>query len=134
MDESKARSALERFKEFKILASSVLGDGAHIGYCEVEKVLEEFLHVFKLAKYSLDQECILNRTPPINSRTNWGWIGHKHFLIQGSKCRVIHRHFVNAKFVYGVEFHEETYIINNEKKLPDQKAVFMIPEDWLDKD
>jgi hypothetical protein len=52
----------------------------------------------------------LKTTPDINPETSWGWMGAKHFLVEGAVATVVDRQFYKGMFRFGLKFDDESWI------------------------
>lgn len=75
---------------------------------------------------------MLNKTPEITPEKSWGWMGSKHYLIQGSLARVRERSFYDGRFVFGLLFEDESYKDQEGKLHPvGEKHIYSFGESWI---
>lgn len=133
MKELKINELLSALSELDVINSKL--HGYCNGYSELRAVLEHSLTVFELAKFKVDDRVKLIITPEINEKTRWGWMGHKHYLVEGAVATIKNREFYNGKFTYSVTFDDESYLnYKTQEKImtpPEDRGFFMIDESWL---
>lgn len=133
MQELKIEKLVDLLDSFNKLSEQLFGTISNTS--ELKLALKEFLTVFNLAKFSIYQKVKLRHTPQIDKSNNFHWKNYKHFLIAGSTGIIVNREFTKGQFVYHVVFDQDSYIhVFTKAKIlndPDQKHVFLIPEDWL---
>ena len=56
------------------------------------------------------QRVTLNYTPTINEKTSWGWIGSKHFLVEGALATIKEARFGSSGWSVDVEFDDDSWI------------------------
>src|SRR5258708_7658 len=66
--------------------------------------------LWQRAPFQVDDRVKLNTTPEISAEKSWGWMGAKHFLIEGALATVHHREFYDGQFVFGLAFDDESWI------------------------
>lgn len=79
---------------------------------------------------------VLTKTPDINEKDSFGWLGSKHFLIKGAKAKVA-KVEMNSKglYCYGLLFENDSYILSSgEIKFTQDKAQYSFDETYLAKD
>lgn len=54
----------------------------------------------------------LTKTPDINEKDSWGWLGAKHFLVAGAMATVADVDFSKGKFSAGLVFDDESWLPN----------------------
>ena len=133
MKESKIKDLLISLSELD--AVNIKLHGYCTGYSDLRAVLEHSLTVFNLAKFKEGDRVKLTVTPEINDKTRWGWMGHKHYLVEGAIATVKEREFYNGQFTYSVTFDDESYLHYRTKEKimtpPEERGIFMISESWL---
>lgn len=136
MEEQKIKDCLKNLINLAEAISPLLGECSVRG-SSVQMALEELVCNFDNCLFKVGDKVKLNTTPIIDNYTNWGWLAHKHFLIEGSTAIIESRGIHNGKFRYGVSFDNESYIDFNTKEKVfitlDKKRIFTIPESWLTK-
>ena len=80
-----------------------------------EKAIKKALRKFKTfikteAKYKVGDRVELAITPEITERTAHGWLGSKHFLVEGAKATVRDVEYRGGDFGYSVSFDDESWI------------------------
>jgi hypothetical protein len=79
-----------------------------------EKAIKQALRKFKTfietkAKFKLGDRVELAVTPVINERDSFGWLGSKHFLVEGAKATVADVDFRGDSFGYSIIFDDESW-------------------------
>jgi hypothetical protein len=72
--------------------------------------IEQAATIFDLAKWKVDDRVELATTPDINEKESWGWMGYKHFLIEGAKATVRTVEFQSGHFQYALRFDDDSWI------------------------
>jgi len=133
MEEKKIKDCIANIKSFKVMMSSLFGQIS--GYSDIESALEELTYNFDNCLFQVGDRVKLCTTPVIDKYTHWGWLAHKHFMIEGAKATVQSRGIHKGKFRYGVTFDEESYIHYETKQTTlvslDKKSIFVVPESWI---
>lgn len=136
MEEQKVKDCIANLRKLGELMSPLFGQ-FYVRGSSLETALEELVYNFDNCLFKVGDKVKLNTTPVIDNYTNWGWLAHKHFLIEGSTAIIESRGIHNGKFRYGVSFDNESYIDFNTKEKVfitlDKKRIFTIPESWLTK-
>jgi hypothetical protein len=136
MEEQKIKDCIKDLRKFKDAIDPLFGS-IPIGGSSIQTALEELLYNFNNCLFKVDDKVKLTITPTIDNYTNWGWLAHKHFLIEGAKAKIHSRGIHLGKFRYGIIFDDESYIDYNTKEpvfiTLDKRSIFTIPEDWLTK-
>lgn len=96
-------------------------------------VLNNANSLWKRCPYKVGDKVQLNKTPEISFEKSWGWMGGKHFLIEGAVAKVADRQFYDGQFVFGLMFDNETWISPTDGKLnlPYSKCIYSFGESWL---
>lgn len=95
-------------------------------------VLENANSIWQKSPFKVGDLVRLTKTPEISKEKSWGWLGSKHFFIEGAIAKVVERQFYDGLFVYGLMFEDETWIdMNGKKNLPDRPAIYFFGENWL---
>ncbi len=128
MNKEKAIHVVEQFEKI----CSVLG----VTYSDLQYSIKQLPEIFKLCKYSKGDRVILTKTPDINAKESWGWLGAKHFLIEGAKATIKEIEFYNGRFILGLIFDDESWIdYKKQIHAVDQKdkGMYMFGESWVRK-
>jgi len=105
---------------------------AHGNLADLKYHLETANSIWKLAPFKVGDRVQLAKTPDINEKDSWGWMGAKHFLVAGSKATVHNREFYDARFVFGLYFDNDSWFdMNKVKHQSDNKGLYMLSADWL---
>jgi hypothetical protein len=96
-------------------------------------VLECADSIWLKCPFQVDQRVQLTKTPVINEKEAWGWLGSKHFLIKGAVAIVKERDFYKGVFSFGLHFDDQTWIDSFTKEIhsPKEKALYYFGERWL---
>lgn len=95
-------------------------------------VLENANSIWKRCPHKVGDIVRLTKTPDINQETSWGWMGAKHFLVEGAIATVHSREFYDGLFRFGLCFGNETWIdMNGIKHPPDRLSIYCFSENWL---
>ena len=104
--------------------------GGHLGSWKT--YLRDANSIWQKCPYQIGERVMLVKTPVINAKESWGWLGAKHFLIQGATATVHQREFYDGRFIFGLYFDDETWIDHKGKKQPvDSPGMYMFGESWL---
>lgn len=79
-----------------------------------ERAIKQALRKFKTfietkAKFKVGDHVELAMTPVINERDSFGWLGSKHFLIEGARATVMDVDYRGNGFGYAIMFDEESW-------------------------
>jgi hypothetical protein len=104
--------------------------GGHLGCWKT--YLKDANTIWQKCPYKMGDRVALTKTPIINKNEGWGWLGSKHFLVQGAIATIVERDFHDGHFIFGLHFDDETWIDNNGNKQPvDRHAMYMFWETYL---
>jgi len=81
----------------------------------------------------LEDRVELIKTPDINEKDSWGWMGAKHFLKAGAKGFVKELSFWDGKIRYGIIFDLDSYIFDGKLNPVERKGIYMFPESYIKK-
>lgn len=101
--------------------------------------IDDYMDVLfnRLAPFKVGDRVKLTKTPEITKDKSWGWIGSKHFLIEGAKATVVEVDIYKGKFSLGLHFDRESrlhYETGEEIfKDPDKKSIYTFNEEWVEK-
>jgi len=70
----------------------------------IERIKEYRDALFMYAKFKVGNVVCLNKTPIINEKESWGWIGYKDILIKGAVAIVDSVDFYEGRFRYSLRF------------------------------
>jgi hypothetical protein len=73
----------------------------------IERLEDAVSGLYSFAKFRVGNNVILNKTPVINEKVAWGWLGCKHFLIEGAQAIVCDVDWYKGRFRYGIKFEEK---------------------------
>jgi NTP pyrophosphatase (non-canonical NTP hydrolase) len=99
--------------------------------------LETFVKVMfeKHCPFKVGDRAKLSKTPDINEKDSWGWMGSKHFLVKGKEGTIESVDFSRDEFMFGFIPDNQTYIPSftdkTEKPINDPH-IFMFSESWLE--
>lgn len=95
-------------------------------------VLENANSIWSRSPYKMGDLVRLKKTPIIDKKTSWGWLGAKHFLIEGNVGKVADIQFYNGLFIFGIEFDNESWIdYEKNEHAPDTLSIYTFSENWL---
>jgi NTP pyrophosphatase (non-canonical NTP hydrolase) len=99
--------------------------------------LETFVKVMfeKHCPFKVGDRAKLSKTPDINEKDSWGWMGAKHFLIKGKEGTIESVDFHIDKFIFGFIPDNQTYIPSSgdRTEIPiNEPYVYMFSEGWLE--
>lgn len=124
MKEKDIKDIIEGVKTLENLSQ---GNLSHWRY-----VLENANSIWQRCPFKVGDRVMLTKTPDINPQTSWGWMGAKHFLVQGAKATVEEREFYNGQFRFGLFFDDESWIDHRGILRPvDRKGLYCFGESWL---
>lgn len=132
MNKAQVQEQIKNFKKFIDIASQLFGQSIN-GYNETLSILEESEYIFELSKFKENQIIKLNKTPIIDEKNSWGWIGFKHFLIEGATGVIKDVRIHKGKFQYGIHFDNDSYMSYHSKELilSDKKGTFYFDESYI---
>jgi hypothetical protein len=96
-------------------------------------ILQSANTIWQKCPYQIGQAVQLNKTPEITGEKSWGWLHASHFLIKGAIAHIKTRKFYDGRFVFGLNFQDESWI-DFEGKIhtrPD-KSLYMFGENWIE--
>lgn len=101
----------------------------------IEKLIEYADGLFSKAPFKEGDRVKLIKTPTITNDISWGWLGAKHFLIEGATARVINIDFNKGKFIAGLYFDNETWLssVDKSEQKVDRSGLYYFSEDYLEK-
>ncbi len=101
---------------------------------DMRYALETANTIWQKSPFAVGDRVKLARTPEITETHSWGWLGAKHFLVEGAQATIQTREFFNGQFYFGLHFDDESWIshLDGTKRVPDRKAIFSFGEDWLE--
>lgn len=73
-------------------------------------ILECANTIWDRCPFSKGDRVALTKTPDINPDTSWGWMGAKHFLVEGAVATVVDRQFYKGMFRFGLKFDNDSWI------------------------
>lgn len=80
-------------------------------YHKFESVINSYGSIFnRFCPYVIGDRVRLIKAPVINDRVAPGWMGCEHFLIEGALGKITDTGYDEGKFVFGVEFDDDSYI------------------------
>lgn len=79
-----------------------------------EKQIKQALRKFKKfietkSQFKMNERVELAETPFIDEHHSWGWIGSKHFLVEGAKATVEEVSYYNGHFGYDIVVDTESW-------------------------
>lgn len=93
---------LKKLKEIVKWTKSIPEANSFDWYMErVEYFTKE---LFKYSKFKVGDIVVLNKTPVINDKEAWGWIGYKDILIKGTRAKVQGVDHYAGRFRYLLDF------------------------------
>lgn len=126
MKEKDIQDIISGIKTLEILAQ---GNLSHWRY-----VLDNAFSIWKRCPFQVGDMVRLSKTPIINEKTSWGWLGSKHFLVQGAVAKVHGRSFYDGQFVFELLFEDESWIDHNKiihPVKPEDRGIFSFGESWV---
>ena len=106
------------------------------GEYKVRTIVEQSLYIFDRALFKNNDKVKLKRAPIIDQYNNWGWLGQKHFLVEGATATVKDRSFYSGKFRYLLEFDNESYLDVVTKIIQpvdsEKRGQYLFLEDYLE--
>lgn len=74
--------------------------------------VEQYFHMLfeQIAPFKLNDKVVLIKTPKIDENTRWGWMGSKHFLLEGEKATVCSVDIDKGKWLLGLVFENDSWI------------------------
>lgn len=97
--------------------------------------LQEYANgLFERSPFQKGGRVRLTKTPEINSKVSWGWLGAKHFLVKGAQGTIKTIDYQDGKFRVGVLFDNETWksSLDNKTYPVKDKSIFLFNEDSLE--
>lgn len=118
----------EAAKDFKATIDAACGGSFKWG---VEQVVSSYLSLFdRFCPFGVGDRVELTKNVPIEEGS--GWYSCRHFLIRGARGTVRSRGYSGDKFVFDVEFDNETWIDKDGIEQPIlKKHVFSFNESYL---
>jgi hypothetical protein len=125
------RDDLLAVRDKLVAAGRALGANTHadLGYC-----IEQAATLFSMAKWLVGAHVELCLTPRIDEKHAWGWLGAKHFLIEGARASVVEVRFADGAFSYELLFDDESWFTFDgqcRRTPPHDRVRFTMPEAWL---
>jgi hypothetical protein len=102
---------------------------------KLTELIESYGSLFdRFCPFRVGDRVQLSKTPEINEKTSWGWIGSKHFLVDGAKARVTSRGYRNGLFCFGLVFDDESWINSSDGSLNpvDRPNEYTFNEDFVE--
>jgi hypothetical protein len=100
---------------------------------EWRHILQSANSLWSKCPYQIGQAVQLNKTPEITQEKSWGWMGSKHFLIKGAVAHIKTREFYDGRFVFGLNFQDESWIDFEGKIHPKtEESIYCFGESWLE--
>lgn len=131
------RKSHDSFKEI----SKLLEQGPSDYYFDKLEIMQRMLFD-RFSPYKVGDRVRLTRTPEITEEKSWGWLGSKHFLIEGATAVVReidirkYKSDDSGKFVYGLHFDNESWVDKDGQInmiADDRRALYTFGEDWLER-
>ena len=95
-------------------------------------VLENANSIWLKSPFNIGDRVRLIKTPEITEKKSWGWLGGKHYLIEGALAVVVDRQFYDGTFLFGLFFDDESWKDHEGKLHPtSEKGMYMFGERWL---
>jgi len=96
--------------------------------------LEEFRKgLLARSNFIILQTVRLRETPEINETVRYGWVRSKHFLVKGARGIVRELDFWEGMFRYGIEFYDETRLVDGREEHVKEKHLHWFNEKELEK-
>ena len=132
MNKAKVQEQIKNFKKFIDITNELFGRSVN-GYNETLSILEESEYIFELSKFKENQIIKLNKTPIIDEKNSWGWMSHKHFLIEGATGVIKDVRIHKGKFQYGIQFDNDSHLdyFSKDVVLNDKKGTFYFAESYI---
>jgi hypothetical protein len=90
------------------------------------------LLVTRFAPFKVGDRIELTTTPVINDRERYGWLGSKHFLVEGAVATVAAVDVDGDGFSFGLHFDNDSWIDHHGQKQPTmQKGMYFFRESWV---
>ena len=99
-----------------------------------KKIQELIEGLYSFAKFEVDDRVALNATPKISEEKGWGWLGAKHFLVEGECARVCKIEWRGdlQTFCYHLMFDNESWLDKNGiPQKVSKTALYYFAENWL---
>lgn len=94
--------------------------------------LESANSIWSRSPFKVGDLVKLNKTPEITKDKSWGWLGAKHFLVEGALAEVKSRQFYDGKFIFGLMFNDDSWIdYNGNIHYVNERYIYSFSEDWL---
>lgn len=78
---------------------------------KMERIVTSFGEMFdRFCPFRVGDRVELSHTPEITNSKRWGWLGSKHFLVEGSPGVITSRDFRGGEFIFEVMFDLESWI------------------------
>ena len=75
----------------------------------IKRLLDYQRGLFTFAKFKTGDRVEIAVTPDINNKESWGWMGSKHFLIEGARGTVKSCDYDDG-FSYSIMFDDESWV------------------------
>lgn len=131
LTEQKLRDQIEAYKQLLTALGALQNTAISSG--EFLWSLQTALTIFDRCPFKVGDRVQLTKTPVINEAESWGWMGFKHFLVEGALATVQARSFYKGKFRFDLCFDDESIIDSYTKEVvkSNKKGVFVFYEDDL---
>ena len=78
---------------------------------KMERILSSHTHMFdRFCPFKVGDRIELASTPKIDKDTRWGWLGSKHYLIEGSPGVVVSRDYYKGRFSFDIKMDLESWV------------------------
>jgi hypothetical protein len=130
---SYCKNIKELFSDIEALNKTLI-EGEY-GY-KITTVIENYHSIFtKFCPFKTGDRVCLSSTPVISREERCGWLGAKHFLVEGAAGTIHSCDYYKDRFRFGVQFDSDSWIhpISKETiKVPDEeRGLYTIDENML---
>lgn len=90
--------------------------------------------IWQRCPYQIEQRVMLVKTPEISLEKSWGWLGAKHFLVEGAGATIKFREFYKGSFVFGLHFDSDSWMDSSGTKhpiVPEKRGAYSFNEKWI---
>ena len=112
-----------------------LAGNMQTAHYQLQKLQQYRDALFEMSDFQVGDHAALNRTPEISRTKNFGWIGGKHFLLQGAVAEVVELDWycgsTSGDFQLGVKFEDESTSLQRTPVPAEKRSLFWMPAAWF---
>lgn len=78
---------------------------------KLEFILKTYTSLFdRFCPFKVGDRVQLKTTPEISKDVAWGWLGAKHFLVEGAIATVVTADYRDDSFEFGLQFDDDSWV------------------------